>query len=124
MFNPRNDILSVAQVEIEEMGCSGISCYVTVTGACWWLHCATRAQLAASPSNIAPSMMMNSHQYIQGTPMAPESIGITQSLFPHTFGSSNFPDGLLDDSVTGQCSTNRNELVEVRRRGRSCTQFL
>ena len=64
-------------------------------------------------------MMMNSHQHIQGNPMTPESIRITQSSSPRTSGSLILPDGLLDGSVTGQRSTDRKESVEVQRRGRS-----
>ena len=56
--------------------------------------------------------------------MAPESTDITQSLSRRTPGSSMFPDGLLDGSVTGQRSTDRKESVQVRRRGRSYTQCL
>ena len=67
---------------------------------------------------------MNIDQYIQGNPMATESIGITQSLSPRTSGPSVSPDGLLDGSVIGQRSTDRTELVEVQRQGRSCTQCL
>ena len=67
---------------------------------------------------------MNSHQYIQGTPMAPESTGITRCLSPHTPSSSILPYDLSDGTVTGERSTDGNEFIEVPSQSGFCTQCL
>ena len=58
------------------------------------------------------------------TTMAQESILVTQYVSPLTPGSSISVDGLLDGSVTGQCSTDHMESIEVQSRGGSCTLCL
>lgn len=55
-------------------------------------------------------------------PMATESIDTTKSLSAHTPGSSIFPDGRSDGSVTGGRSVDGKESTELQSRGESCTR--
>ena len=73
-------------------------------------------------------LMMNVDELLPVYSMTPEMTSITQSLSTCTTGSLILPDGLLDDPLTGQRSsggsTDYNESVEVRKRGRSCMRCL
>ena len=60
-------------------------------------------------------LRLNCCQYIQQSPIAPETIYITQFL---SLGHQIFQMGFLDGSVTGLRSTDCKESVEVQRQGK------
>ena len=100
-----------------------MNCCITVTGACSG-RIVQHVHVYSCTAFTSPPLQCRalSDELLTPSPMAQESIIITQSLSPRTPGSSIFSDGLSDGSVTRECYTDGKDANEVQNRGGSCTE--